>query len=661
MHLIARFLFCLSAMMVMAEEAEYHNHAAVTGKLQAWHKAFPKRTELIEIGSSAGGRTILVLKVAASGSLPPERRPAIFVGANMAGPHNAGTEAALHFIESLLGDTDRARATRTTRTVYIAPILNPDAHEAFFAEARYLRFGNDSPLDLDLDGLEAEDGVDDLDKNGFISQMRVADPAGGLVQDPDRPLILKKATKTERGQFRLLHEGDDNDKDGSFNEDGREGIFPDRNFAHAFPFTDRNAGPWASYAPESKAIMDFLLQRRHIALAVVFGPANNLLAMPEGSGKKVDLSKHRFKPTAYQAASIGLDRGKTYLLDEIWDIAKDNDFIRKNNLGKDDLLRMLSLGPVTHINDDDRKHLDFFAEHYRQGLEAHDLDAKRPGRQYQPGGFTPWLYYHFGTFALELDVWGLPSYKNEGLTIEKLGKMDKEAFLALDDADLDRLLDHKPALSAARLKERVSADELTPKKVAGMLGKPEQDPKHLLNLRRLQFAEKHAPAAMVPWKKHSLADGTEVEIGGFDPFLDYNPPKALLAGPMEHHTRMIYLLGEHMAEVKILETRVHALGAGVFRIEATAGNQGYLPTHTSQARRAQVRLPVRLGIEPGSKVEVLNGPKWATAQQLHGREGVLKGEWLVKAAKGTELTLQLLTEQAGRDTRTIKLTEGRNQ
>jgi len=127
----------------------YHRFSEVEHQLQAWSKEHPE-IQLLTLGKSAGGRPIYAVLIAAPGTapndVPPDERPAVFVGANIAGYHNAGTEAALdliqRLIERLAGKDAGATALLRERTFYIAPALNPDAHDALFTKPRARRSGN---------------------------------------------------------------------------------------------------------------------------------------------------------------------------------------------------------------------------------------------------------------------------------------------------------------------------------------------------------------------------------------------------------------------------------------------------------------------------------------------------------------------------------------
>jgi len=658
----------------------YHDHAQVASKLAAWQKAHADASSLEEIGKSSGGLAIHVMRIAGDGPTPANERPGVFVGANMAGWHNAGTEAALGFIEYLLTSEDEAAAKmRAERTVYVAPILNPDAHQAFFGEPRRRETGAAGKLDRDNDGFEGEDGPNDLNGDGLIAKMRIKDPAGPYMPDPNNPHEMKRADpkKGETGGYLVLTEGDDDDGDGRFNEDEAAGPDPDRNFAHAFEYGKAEAGLWAGILPESKAIMDYLLPKRNIALAVVYGPANHFLDPPKALGDAVDPGSQKFEIPTNVANALGLDPEGKYSIDEIWERAKTLPVVVQNNLTKDDVAQFLGVGPATKPTQDDMQMIQHFAEKYKERLKEAGLDEKRSGGQSLAGGFAPWLYYQYGAFAVELDVWGVPKAPkpeaekdaDDGkLTMEKLEDMSPEDFVALGEDKIGAFMKEMkvPAQFTPKMvMDRVEQGQLTPKRIAGMIkqmgggsgsgGKDENGGPSDLSA----FTETHAPWARIDWTPVTLADGRQAEVGGYDPLIAANPPRELLDKAIEAHTQTVMELSDHLAKIEILDTKVESLGASVFRVKARAGNAGFLPTHTGLARKAKTHLPARMGLELPDGAVRLHGPKWATSEQLAGKQGVLQGEWLIKAKPGTAIKIVALTDQAGRAQTEIEL-KGRN-
>ena len=667
---------------------DYHQYAEVERQLQAWAKDNPE-LKLLTLGKSASGKTIYAARIAAPGGVDPEARPAVFVGANIAGWHNAGTEAALDLIETLLAAPAGGPTIKLleTSTFYIAPALNPDAHDAIFAKLRVKRGGADGKLDRDRDGFEGEDPADDLNGDGVITRMRIPDRAGDWLASPDDPRILVKADamKERAGAFRLTTEGKDDDGDGVYNEDGPGGVWPDRNFPHAWAYPEPEAGPWASYAPESRAVIDFLLGHRNVALAVTYGPANNLLAAPQSLGGGGDLGTQKFKVPPQAARFLGFDPEVEYTIDEIWNVAKDMAFVRQNNITKEQLQQFLGAGAATKVDPDDQAYLDKFAEGYKERLKKAGLSDDRPGEQYGKGGFTPWLYYQYGVMAVELDVWGVPKAEKksdakageEALTLDKAAAMSKDDFIALGEEKID-----------AFLKENKVPPQFNAKMVIGLMKGGQADPKAMVERIKsmggggggasggagggkgkddaaserirevLAWQETNNPGSYTAWTPVTLPDGTKAEVGGLDPFAETNPPMAMLTPALKAHTETVLDLAGKLAKIEILSMDVDDLGAGVHRVKAVAGNRGYLATHTKQGVRARSHIPVSLSIATGNGVELVTGYPAVPAERLDGSTGTVKGEWLVRATPGTKIVVTVTSDSAGRDQKTITAGKG---
>jgi hypothetical protein len=576
-------------------------------------------------------------------------------------------------------------------TFYVAPALNPDAHDTLFGTLRYRRGGNGQKVDHDVDGLVGEDGPDDLNGDGAITRMRIPDPSGGWLPDTTDPRVLVKSDAMEQrpGAFRVVMEGKDDDGDGEYNEDAVDGVWPDKNFPHAFPYTV-DGGPWSSYAPETKALLDFLLDRRNVALAVVYGPANNLLAAPQSLGGGGDLGTQKFKVPPQAAQALGFDPEQEYTIDEIWAVAKDLPFVKQNNITKEQLQQFLGAGGATKVDPDDQAYLDKFAESYKERLKKAGLSNDRPGAQYGKGGFTPWLYYQYGAMALELDVWGVPKAEKkandadkakageEALTLDKVAGMTTEEFLALGEEKID-----------AFLKENKVPAQFNAKMVMGFMKGGQSDPKGMVDRIKqmgggggggpagtaaagggktgeagardrevLAWAEANSQGAFTAWKPVTLPDGTKAEIGGLDPLAEITPPMAVLKPALAAHTETVLDLAGKLPKVEILSLDVTPLGSGIYRVKAVAGNRGYLATHTKQSARARVHIPVHLSLQTGKGVELVTGYPAVTADRLEGTTGTLTGEWLVKAEPGAEIAVDVNTDNAGSDRETTNVRKG---
>jgi hypothetical protein len=664
---------------------DYHSFAAVERQLQDWSRSHPGEVKLLAIGKSAGGRSLWVARVAAPGGVDPDLRPAVFVGANIAGFHNAGTEAALDLIRDLIEEPAGSPAAKllATTTFYIAPALNPDAHDAIFGKVRVRRGGDDLKVDHDVDGLLGEDPPDDFNGDGMITRMRIPDRAGDWLADPGDPRVMVKADAMEQraGAYRVEIEGKDDDGDGDYNEDAGDGVWPDKNFPHAFPYSTPEAGLWSSYAPETKAVMDFLLGRRNVALAVTYGPANNLLAAPQSLGGGGDLGTQKFKLPARTAKFIGLEEDKEYTIDEVWEVAQNLPFVRQNNVTKEQLQQFLGTGPATKVDAGDQAYLDKLAEGYKERLKKAGLAADRPGAQYGRGGFTPWLYYQYGAMALELDVWGIPKAAkkaeagkgaDDALTPEKVAAMSSDELIAQGEEKIDAFLKANkvpPQFNGKMVIGALKGGQLTPKAMIDRMkqmgggggGTPAGKGGGEAGSRDrevLAWVDANAPGAFAPWTPVTLPDGTRAEVGGLDPFVELNPPMPVLKPALAAHTETVLDLASKLPRVEILSLAVADLGGGVYRVKAVAGNRGYLATHTKQAERARAHIPVRLTLQTGQGVDLVNGYNFATSERLDGTTGTFTGEWLVKARPGARIVVDVTTDNAGHDQKTTPVGKG---
>lgn len=653
----------------------YHDRAEVRAVLEAAARS-DRSVTVATIGRSAGGHPIQVLTIARPGEVDPAQRPAVFVGANIEGYFNGGTEAALDLIESLLDGSHDDLLKRVT--FHVAPVLNPDAHDGMFSTPRVRRRGNGQSIDYDRDGLVAEDDYEDLDGDGRITSLRVQDPAGGWQPHPDDPRVMVRGDSSRgwAAGWAVHDEGADSDGDGSWNEDPAEGTVVNMNFAHVFPYPDAKAGPWASYAPEAKAIMDWLLERKNLALAIVYGPANNLLETPRSLGGGGDLGTQTFTLTEEQASMIGLETDVEYSMDEIWEVARTIPFVQQNNISKEQVAQFLGAGPATKLEDADVELLGRHSTLYKEILESAGLPTDRPVQQYDRGGFTPWLYYHYGVPVYELDVWGIPkaekaSEEETRLTVEGLENMSADEFVALDEAAIAAFLEEigaPPQFTAGVVLDRVRSGQVTPKEMAGMIRQmgggsappekaaPGEDDAKTKRMREiLVWVERNVPEAWAPWTPVTLPDGTKGEAGGLDPFILVAPPLEILEPAMAAHTKFIVELAGKLPRIGIRSVEVDPLGSGVYRVRAVASNQGEMATHSAMAKRSQSRLPVRMTLEPSRGVELIAGKRAVVSERLEPHTGLLEATWLLRTNDPRDVVIRLTSDGAGSDERTIRL------
>jgi hypothetical protein len=161
---------------------------------------------------------------------------------------------------------------------------------------------------------------------------------------------IDRKKKNERGRYRLLTEGRDNDNDEAHNEDGSAGVDFNRNFTFNYPYFKTGAGPNQVSEPETRAVADFAFSRPNIALVFSFTPEDNLF--------------HVWKPDAGSEKK----RIKTKILAA------------------------------------DAPHVDYLAERYREMHAGKDAPASPKGE----GSFSEWAYFHYGRWSLAARGWWIP-------------------------------------------------------------------------------------------------------------------------------------------------------------------------------------------------------------------------------------------------------------
>src|SRR5688572_8772245 len=256
---------------------QYSNYSQQVARIQAIGKSFSQYASINKIGTTAVGKDLWMITI---GTGNTSTKPAIAVIGGVEGNHLLGMELALGFAENLLRSThsDSVKQLLNRSTYYVFPNMMADAMETYFSKLRYERSGNGTETDEDRDGELNEDGFEDLDGNGKITWMRVESPIGQYRPHPDDPRILIKTdiAKKEKGKYLLYTEGIDNDKDGSFNEDGPGGIALNKNLTYKHPSFTTASGEFPVSEKESRALLDQLFELFNVHTIVSFGTNNNL-------------------------------------------------------------------------------------------------------------------------------------------------------------------------------------------------------------------------------------------------------------------------------------------------------------------------------------------------------------------------------------------------
>jgi len=363
----------------LSAQNQYSNFRAMSQKIDAFSKEYPAICSVKSIVKTSGGKDIWLLTI---GTGDKDNKPGIAVLGGIEGSYLLGKELALGFAGSLLKESDSPEVKQLLSkiTFYVFPDVSPDATEQFFSDIKYERNYNARPTDDDRDFVLDEDPYEDLNKDGYITLIRVKDPAGKYTESDEdkRIMVLADLSKGQSGGYLLFSEGFDNDKDDNFNEDGAGGVNFNQNFTYNYEEFGLNAGLHAVSEPETKAVADFLYDKFNIYAVFCFGPQDNL-GQP-------------FKASERQPAAPPEEAGR--------------------GQGRQQADRM-----ITSIMKSDEVINKLVSEKYHEITSAKGA----PNSKTTAGNFMEWAYYHYGRYSFSTPAWWFPAEK---------GKSPEAAFLA---------------------------------------------------------------------------------------------------------------------------------------------------------------------------------------------------------------------------------------
>jgi hypothetical protein len=268
--------------------AEYTDSQSMTERLAGLARQDPNLVRVRELAQSREKRQVWLVDIGVGSDESRSTRPAVLVVAGIEGNDLIGPFTTVAWIERLMKqyrqDPPTAELLKKT-TIYVVPCLNPDARERFFANPRVEMSGNNVPRDDDHDGLVDEDPCEDLNGDGLITMMRVEDKEGEYILDPNEKRLLLKAdpVKGEKGVWKLLPEGLDNDHDKRWNEDGPGGGNFNRSFPHNYQYFTPEAGVLPVSQAETRALADFVVAHPNIGIVLTYGAADNLRKTPKAA------------------------------------------------------------------------------------------------------------------------------------------------------------------------------------------------------------------------------------------------------------------------------------------------------------------------------------------------------------------------------------------
>ncbi len=428
---------------------DYHGYTSMARYLQDVAAAYPEITKLLEIGKSNMGRPVYVLAVSnrktgttidthvdlrnrrgenvqnVAPMTPDQGKPGHWIAGAIHGNEFTGTEVCLYIIDKLVsgyGSDKEITALIDNKTFYICPVINPDGLYNTLEKGISQRH-NSLMKDDDGDGKINEDGPDDINGDGYITQFRYPDQEGEYVIDETDPRLmvrLQRDEKTTKPRYSVIIEDKDNDGDKKRGEDPESGIDLNRNFPEVW-FTDDGlpggSGEYPTSAPEVQAVAEFFTNHTNILMAQFYHTAGGFTYRPLGT------SPHpRLHPK--DVAVFDFIMGKKYLetigeeVPEVWKdpsiVEKSREEMKKTSKNKYAAARGYELPYGWKVSYDEES-----------------------DKRYGYGMATDWAYLQYGIYSITTELWNpqqniadFPRFEGEKARLEReralLQYQDKE-------------------------------------------------------------------------------------------------------------------------------------------------------------------------------------------------------------------------------------------
>jgi len=623
----------------------------MTATLQSLVKDNANIAKLVEVGKTRENRSIWAVEIMnAAGSTSPTR-PALLVAANFEGDHLVGSELAVYMIDYLLNNyatNPQVKQQIDTHAFYIIPRVNPDGAEFFFSTIKSDRKTNTSPMDDDNDGRIDENGPEDLNKDGFITLMRVKDPKGPYMIHPEDPRLLKRADpqRGEVGAYRVYYEGLDKDNDGFIAEDGAGGADLNRNFMHKYPYFQPDAGRYMTSELESRAMMEYLIHHRNIAAILTFGESDNLIAGRNGDNapaQTIDLFNFAQQSMA-ESRRVGMfaaGGGRGFGMGGRGGGGggggggRGVDVQAAGGRGAAGATAAAPAAggrgggqggqrPAETINPGDTEYMQTMVDKYREltGLRSNPAVRTPAGAFYEVG------YYQFGVPSFSTPGWGLPPAVGGGAR----GGAAPDMAMAGSGRGM--------AAGGGR---------------GAGTGAAATDGSAAFDLRLLRWMDAEKIDGFVNWTPFKHPTLGDVEIGGFKPYAMTNPPVAKIAELGKPHADFAVYLASLFPKIGVADFSAANLGGGLFRIKADVENKGFMPTSTAHGQVSRTVRATMVQLSIPQKDIVSGDAQTNNIPILAGSSRRQSYQWIVKGKPGATVTLKVVAQKGGTDTATLTL------
>ncbi len=533
-------------------------------ELTAWlHEqatAHPSLMTVESYGHSYEGRDLWLVTLTDTSTGPHHTKPAHWVDANIHAIEVTGGVAALHLVHHLLqgfGTDAAVTEALRTRTFYVVPRLNPDGVEWALGDAPRFRRSSVRPWPWRDAHLAPGLHESDLDGDGCIRSMRIADPNGAWMESVDEPRLMVRVPPEGPAagvrRYRMLFEGELVDHDGFTVPLPRapEGLDMNRNFPAFWGTGVTGSGDHPLSEPEIDALVRAVVARPNVCGYNAYHTSGGVLLRPSSTAADSTLP-----PVDVMVWKQLGERGTALTGYTVHSVFEDFTFDKSNTMS---------------------------------------------------GAADDWAYEHLGVYSWTTEFWDV---------IQQATGKKPSTFIWYTGP---------------------TAEE---------------------ELAVYRWAMQHHPEVYADWVSFPHPQLGDVEIGGWDEvFFWANAPGARLLDEVRPHAEFAVHQAMCSPRIEVLHTAAVSLGGDTWRVEVGIANTGFLPTTvTRKASKDHLVLPLTAELKGAT---VLGGPARLELGQLGGRldlqfsdrnDGTpdrVLATWVVRAAKGTRVTVAVAHQRAG--------------
>ena len=293
-----------------------YDYPEVVEAMRALVNGHPDLLSMRSVGKSFEGRDMWCITVNNPTTGTDRSKPAMYVDGNIHGNEIQGAEAALYLVWYLAENRERVpkiKELTDERAFYVIPTVNPDGRAHWFNAPNTTNSSRSgkSPRDDDRDGLVDEDGYEDINGDGQVTQMRRKSPGGRFKLSAEDPRLLEVIrpgeTVRDTDRYDVFEEGIDNDGDGLVNEDPPGTYDMNRNWPADWQpnHLQFGAGDYPLCWPETQSTAQFILDHPNIAGVQAFHNAAGMILRGPGHSSRAGEYPARDDRIAAEIGRVG--------------------------------------------------------------------------------------------------------------------------------------------------------------------------------------------------------------------------------------------------------------------------------------------------------------------------------------------------------------------